>query len=114
MRIVLLILLVLGLVGPGCARRKAVVGPVPSRHRHAIITPENTMVGKVARVNPTARIVVVSYPIGQVPPVGKLVSLYRRGLKVAEVRVCPPQLEDNTVADILAGDAEVGDEARAQ
>jgi hypothetical protein len=38
--------------------------------------------------------------------------LYRRGLKVAEVRIAGPQYDDNIVADVLEGEAELGDEAR--
>jgi hypothetical protein len=39
-------------------------------------------------------------------------GLFRRGLKVGEVKVTGPQLDENTVADIVAGDSEVGDEVR--
>jgi hypothetical protein len=35
-------------------------------------------------------------------------------LKVGEVKVTGPQREDNIVADLAAGEAEVGDEARGQ
>ena len=38
--------------------------------------------------------------------------LYRRGLKAGEIKITGPQLEDNVVADIVAGDAEAGDEVR--
>jgi hypothetical protein len=41
-------------------------------------------------------------------------NLYRRGLKVGEVKVTGPAREDNIVADLVAGEAEVGDEARSQ
>ena len=115
MRIALFMMLVLALAGSGCARRKAArpaAQPAPARTQKLIVTPENVMVGQVAGVNPTARFVVLHYPIGQVPPVGQRLFLYRRGLKVAEVRVSHPQMEDNTVADIVSGEALVGDEAR--
>jgi hypothetical protein len=35
-------------------------------------------------------------------------------LKIAEVKVCGPQRDDNIVADLVSGDAEVGDEVRDQ
>jgi hypothetical protein len=41
-------------------------------------------------------------------------NLYRRGLRVGEVKVTGPQREDNIVADLVAGEAEVGDEVRGQ
>jgi hypothetical protein len=46
--------------------------------------------------------------------VGQSLNLYRRGLKVGEVKVTGPQREDNIVADLVAGEAGVGDEARGQ
>jgi hypothetical protein len=39
-------------------------------------------------------------------------NVYRRGLKVGEVKVTGPQRDDNIVADITAGEAAVGDEVR--
>jgi hypothetical protein len=77
-----------------------------------IVTPENALVGKVATVNPTARFVVLSFPVGRLPAVEARLNLYRRGLKVGELKVTGPQLDDNIVADVVAGEAEVGDEVR--
>jgi hypothetical protein len=79
-----------------------------------IVTPENAWVGKVVLVDATARCVVLNFPLGKVPGVEQRLSLYRRGLKVAEVKVTGPQREDNIVADLVAGEAGVGDEARSQ
>ena len=39
-------------------------------------------------------------------------NLYRNGLKAGEIKVTGPQLDENVVADIVAGDAQLGDEAR--
>jgi hypothetical protein len=35
-------------------------------------------------------------------------------LKVAEIKVTGPQRDNNTVADLVSGDAQVGDEVRDQ
>ena len=71
-----------------------------------------TVYGKVAHVNPTARFVVLTYPLGKLPPIEKRLSVYRNGMKVAELKVTGPARDQNTVADITAGEAQPGDEAR--
>jgi hypothetical protein len=79
-----------------------------------IVTPENALVGKVALVNSAARFVVLNFPLGKMAAAEQRLNLYRRGLKVGEVKVTGPAREDNIVADLVAGEAEVGDEARSQ
>ena len=79
-----------------------------------IVTPENVLVGKVALVNSTGRFVVLNFPLGKMAAAEQRLNLYRRGLKVGEVKVTGPAREDNIVADLVAGEAEVGDEARSQ
>ena len=64
-------------------------------------------------VNGSARFVVMTFPLGGVPDNGRRLNLYRNGLKVAEVKVTGPQRDNNTVADIILGEAQVNDEARA-
>ena len=77
------------------------------------VTPApGTVYGKVVHVNPAARFVVLTYPIGKLPPIEKRLSLYRNGMKVAELKVTGPARDQNTVADITAGEAQPGDEAR--
>ena len=53
-------------------------------------------------VNVDARFVVLNFPVGQMPVVGRRLNVYRNGLKVGELSVTGPQKEDNTVADITA------------
>jgi len=77
-----------------------------------IVTPENALFGKVALVNPTARFVVLNFPVGHLPVTEQHLNLYHRGLKVGEVRVTGPQQDDNIVADLVTGDASVGDDVR--
>ena len=83
-------------------------------NRALTVTPENALVGKVALVNPTGRFVVLNFPLGKMATVEQHLNLYRRGLKVGEVKVTGPAREDNIVADLVAGEADVGDEARSQ
>lgn len=77
-----------------------------------IVTPANGLVGKVAKVNLNSRFVVVSFNGGQLPALGRVMPVYRRGLKVGELKMSGPQLDDNLVGDLVAGEAELGDEVR--
>jgi len=40
--------------------------------------------------------------------------LYRNGLKAGEVKITGPQRDNDVVADLVTGTAQVGDEAREQ
>lgn len=103
---------------PKPPRKQAKVEPVPAPaetkapSQKLIVTPENGLVGKVEMVNQNARYVVLSFPIGHLPAMEQRLSVYRRGLKVGEVKISGPQIEDNVVADIVEGDSGPGDEVR--
>jgi len=77
-----------------------------------IVTPGNSLVGRVAFVNTTARFVVLNFPIGHLPALEQRLNIYRSDLKVGEVKVTGPQYDDNIVADLLAGDSAIGDQVR--
>jgi hypothetical protein len=79
-----------------------------------VITPEKGLVGTVASANTTARFVVLNFPVGRLPSLEQRLQVYRGGLKVGELKVSGPQLDDAIVADITAGDAKAGDEVREQ
>ncbi len=83
-------------------------------NKRLVVTPDTSLVGKVARVNVAGRFVVLNFPIGRMPLLEQRLNLYRHGLKVGEVRIAGPQDDDNIVADLLTGDAEVGDQARTK
>ncbi len=78
------------------------------------VTADNLLVGKVAKVNAEGRFVVMTFPIGHLPGLQQRLSVYRLGLKVGDIRITGPQLDDSVVGDILTGDAQAGDEVRAQ
>ncbi|MBI3192196.1 MAG: hypothetical protein HYZ36_05970, partial [Pedosphaera parvula] len=50
--------------------------------------------------------------LGRPPVVDQRVNLYRKGQKVGEVRISSQSRNNNFAADIMAGEARVGDEAR--
>ena len=78
------------------------------------MTPDTQLIGKISRVNVDGRFVVMTFPIGHLPRLDQRLNVYRRGLKVGEIHVTGPQLDDNVVGDIGAGEAQAGDEVRAQ
>jgi hypothetical protein len=92
--------------------RPSVVGTNAAAGDKLIVTPAEGLNGKVSRVNTTLRFVVITFPIGQMAEINQRLYIYRHGLKVGEATVTGPQREDSIVADITAGDSEVGDEVR--
>ena len=76
--------------------------------------PEVALVGKVVMANPTARFVVLSFPVGQMPAVDQHFDVYRAGSKVGELKVGAWRRDDSVVGDIITGDCQSGDEAWAK
>ena len=104
--------LVLALATSGCAlfHHKTETSKPAARAKPApIITPDFSLAAKVVSVNTIGRFVVLSFPASLMPRVDQTLFLYRAGLKTAEVRVTGPQQDNNIVADLVSGDAEVGD-----
>jgi hypothetical protein len=125
MRILFLVILLSAIALSGCAGKKAAKQPArgqpragasatPATNQPRNATPGNALVGKVALVNATGRFVVLNFPLGKMAQVDQRLNLYRNGAKVGEVKVSGPQREANIVADLVAGEAEIGDEARSQ
>ncbi len=113
----LTLLLLAGLLAAGCVFYKANKTPAPApvtRTSQTVVTPDNSLTARVASCNATGRFVVLSFPVSQMPKLDQTLFLYRDGLKVAEVKVTGPQRDNNVVADLVSGDAQVGDEVRDQ
>jgi hypothetical protein len=90
---------------------KATVRPVKTK---GIVTADETLVARVLSVNVVGRFVVLNFPQGRLPKLDQQLFLYRKGLKVAEVKVVGPQQDTCIVADLLSGDAQPGDAVREQ
>jgi hypothetical protein len=93
----------------GCAHPKpAAERPVPH------VTPDLRAVGRVALVNNEARFVVINFPPGAVPQAGQPLNVSHHGLKIGEVKITGPQRDNDTVADLITGEAYVGDEVKGE
>jgi hypothetical protein len=77
-----------------------------------IVTADRGLIGKVKSVSPRSKFVLLNFPIGHLPEVDQFLTVYHKGLKVAELKVTGWQQDDLVVADILTGDAQEGDEVR--
>ena len=110
----LLSLLVAGILLSGCAsHRQKPITPAPGAS-NKIVTPDASLAAKVVQFNSIGRYVVLSFPAGKLPKVGDNLYIYHNGLKVAEVRTDTWQLNNYVVADMVTGDAQIGDEVRDQ
>lgn len=103
-----------GLLFAGCVHRPAAQSTQAVRPAPAIVTPDNSLTARVVAYNSVGRFVVLSFPVGRMPAMNESLFLYRNGLKVAEIKITGPQQDNNTVADLVTGDAQVGDEVRDQ
>ncbi len=110
--------LMAGILISGCAFHRHKTTPPAATPAPAassvIITPDASPVAKVASYNPTGRFAVLNFPVGQMPAQGQEFFIYRNGLKVAEVRITGPQRDTYVVADLVSGEAQMGDEVRSQ
>ena len=105
-------LLIVGILVSGCASHKHKSTTSVRGGAQTIVTPDTSLAAQVVSCNSVGRFVVLSFPVGQMPGVGRRFFLYRNGLKAGEVMIDTWQRDNLVVADIVQGDAQVGDEAR--
>lgn len=103
-----------GVLLAGCAHHRGAPAAAKAGPAAVIVTPNDSPGGRVVAFNSTGRFVVLNFPTAQMPGVDQTLFLYRAGLKVAEIKITGPQSDDNTVADLVTGEAQVGDEVREQ
>ena len=94
------------------ARTKS--GAKPARATSTSVVRVESPEGKVAWVNHSLKFVVLDFSLKPVPELNSKMFLYRAGRKMGEVRITGPVRDNNIAADLLSGDAEVGDEARPE
>ena len=73
------------------------------------VTPVKVYSGKIALVKTNLKYVVVDGDLGELPPAGTTLSVYRGGNKVGEIKVSPQIRANNYAADIVSGSPQVGD-----
>jgi hypothetical protein len=107
-------LLLAGMFAAGCAAQNEPLPPAPAANvpYSVIVTPDNSIAGKVIYYESAGRFAVLNFSAGQMPKTGQILFLYRAGLKAAEVKITGPQGYGNIVADLLTGDVKVGDDVR--
>ncbi|HXA45820.1 MAG TPA: hypothetical protein VNZ25_09965 [Candidatus Angelobacter sp.] len=106
------LVLVVATAGCGVFGRPGKAAKSNPPNHPAIITPDSSLKATVAAVNSVGRFVVLSFSGQQMPKVGQACFIYRSGLKVGEVKITGPRQDNNIVADLLSGDAQVGDNVR--
>ena len=79
-----------------------------------VIIPITSSTGIVATVNEPLRFVVLDYALTGLPKIDQVLYIYRRGQKVARVKVTGPIRGQTVAADIIEGIAAKGDEVRAE
>jgi hypothetical protein len=95
----------------GCAGHK---GTAEAKAKAPVFTADFRPVGTVLLVNAAAKFVVISYAPGAIPEAGRRLAVYHKGLKTGQLKVTGPARDNNTVADILEGNAESHDEVREE
>ena len=109
-------LLISAVLLSGCASKKSKTAPTKPAQviSQPIVTPDLSLAAKVISVNTVGRFVVLDFPANQMPKLQQTFFLYRAGLRTAEVKITGPQSESNIVADLVSGEAKVGDTVRDQ
>jgi len=108
----LILVLALGAAGCGLFHSHKASTASPAAGAKPIVTSDASLSATIVAVNPVGRFVVLSFSGLQMPKVGQSFFIYRSGLKVAEVKITGPRQDENIVADLLSGDAQVGDAVR--
>jgi hypothetical protein len=75
-------------------------------------SPPETGAARIASVNTELRFAVVDFSTQTMPPVGTRVNVYRGDKQVGTLRITEPVHAPLATADIIDGEARVGDEAR--
>ncbi len=105
-------MLLCAVAASGCAKKKNAGSSTGARTGTTVTPADKLVAGHVGTVNAVGRFVVLNFPTGKMPVENQKLNIYRKEVKVAEVKVTGPQRGENVVADIASGEPEVGDEAR--
>jgi hypothetical protein len=103
-------------VSPPASEPAVQPSPLPKKASGATLltAPGGGLSGKLLVVDEAGRFVVVNFPLGQMPGMNQTLNVSRHGVKVGEVLVTGPQRDDSIVADVVAGELQVGDAVRSR
>ncbi|MEK7686679.1 MAG: hypothetical protein AAB466_14785 [Verrucomicrobiota bacterium] len=76
------------------------------------LAPAQQLAGKVVSVNERLRYVILDFSLSRLPGIEQRFHVYREGQKVGEVKISGPSQNMNIAADIVAGEAKIGDDVR--
>jgi hypothetical protein len=100
--------------GEGGTAASATAAPATgSEDSQPTVALDETLFGRVVRMDPALRFVVMDFPVLKMPAIDQRLNVYRKGQKVGEVKVTGPMQETVIAGDITSGEAQVGDEVRA-
>ncbi len=86
----------------------------PANQSTPIVTPDFKAAGKIVAFNEQAKFAVVNFPVGVLPKPDHTLGVYRKGLKVGELRATSQQKDNNVVADLMTGTAQKDDDVREE
>ena len=92
--------------------RSGAGAPARGAAQSRTLTPVIEPIGHVVVVRSDLRFVVIDFFLSQTPKVDQHLGIYRDGRKVGDVKVSEQNNVSFVAADIVAGEAKVGDEVR--
>jgi hypothetical protein len=97
----------------GCAgsHKSALPAPAPVAK---IVTADDSLAASVVMYDAIGRFVVLRFPTAVLPKHDQVFFLYHEGLKAGEVKITGPERDNTTVADLVTGEAHIGDVVRDQ
>ena len=96
----------------GCRHGRKASPVVPEKP--VVMQPLDGAVGRVIRINPRLKFVVLDYSLNRIPGLGTHLKLYRGLEIVGEVALNGPVQGETAAADIISGTPELGDQARME
>jgi hypothetical protein len=81
-------------------------------NNNQIITLAEQQTGKVHTVNQVSRFVILDFGLNPLPPLDQRLNVYRSGVKIGELKVTGPVMNNHIAADILTGDVRPDDLVR--
>lgn len=87
------------------------VGAAP---RFPVINPVTPVQGRVTFVNQRLKFVIVDFTFHQLPRLDQRLGVYRRDVRVGEVKISGPADGPAIIADVMSGEAGIGDLVREE